>query len=129
MTQEWTRMVDPQPFVRQLLTSLDTRIPYQVLCRWPRQEDSGTTITVTCITNRQDGIVTDQIAVQVDLWSESRDDIRALAPLVNAALCAAGFRRDFGADEEQISAPRWRWRRTFRYGGRVDKRNLRLMTS
>lgn len=123
-----TQMVDPVPQVKELLRNLDTELEYTVLSRWPRREDSGTLITVSEITNAQTGIgVVDDIAVQVDLWSEERDTVRALAPLVNAAVCGMGLRRDYAGPIEQQEGGRWPFRKTFRFGRRVDKRSGRLI--
>lgn len=125
MNPEWTQMFDPLPQIKDALAGLDA----QVYCRWPRREDKGTTITLSTITNRQSerSPVTDQIAVQVDLWAEERDSIRTLTPLVNAAVCGIGYRREYAGEDEQISSPGWKWRKTFRFGRKVDKRSFRLV--
>lgn len=128
MNTEFTQMVDPVPQVKALLQGLDTELEYAVLSRWPRQEDTGNLITVTEITNAQTAIgVVDDIAVQVDIWSAQRDVIRTLAPLVNAAVCGMGLRRDYAGPIEQQPGGLWSFRKTFRFGRRVDKRTMRLI--
>ena len=128
MNTEFMQMVDPVPQIKELLRGLDTELEYSVLSRWPRREDAGNLITVTEITNMQTAIsVVDDIAVQVDLWSDERDSIRVLAPRVNAAVCGMGLRRDYAGAIEQQPEGRWPFRKTFRFGRRVDKRSGRLI--
>lgn len=121
-------MVDAMPQIREALSNLETEIPYTVLSRWPRREDSGNLITVTEITNAQTTVpVVDQLGYQIDLWGLDRDTVRALSPLVNAALCGIGFRREYAGPAEPYQDPSKYFRRTFRFGRRVDKRTLRLI--
>jgi len=128
MTEEWTEMVELAPQVKAALRELDTELAYTVLSRWPRREDKGNLITVSEITNQQTALsVVDDLAVQVDIWSTERDVVRALAPLVNAAVCGMGLRRDYAGDIEQQSGGLWAFRKTFRFGRRVDKRFMRLI--
>jgi hypothetical protein len=128
MTKEWTEMVELAPQVKAVLRELDTELVYTVLSRWPRREDKGNLITVTEITNRQTALsVVDDLAVQVDIWSTERDVVRALAPLVNAAVCGMGLRRDYAGAIEQQNGGLWAFRKTFRFGRRVDKRFMRLI--
>lgn len=129
MKPEWTMMVDPVPQIKEVLQDLKTEHPYSVLSRWPRREDRGTLITVTEITNRQSEStpVVDQLGIQIDIWSPERDTLRDLTPLVNAAVCGIGYRRDYAGPEELLQGGGWNYRKTFRFGRRVDKRFMRLI--
>lgn len=118
-------MVDAAGQIRAALTGLDTAVDYRVLFRWPRTEDAGALITVTELTNSQTDIpVVDALGYQIDLWAAERDDVDELAPLVNAALCGFGLRREYsGATEYQNN----KYRKTLRFGRKVDKRTMRLI--
>lgn len=120
-------MVDATPQIREQLTGLDTERDYSVFSRWPRREDTGDLITVTEITNTQTATgVVDSLAYQIDIWGTERDAIYELSPLVNKALCGIGFRRDYAGPEEPYQDGKY-YRRTFRFGRKVDKRTLRLI--
>ena len=125
MIPEWTTMVDAQAQIRQALTGLETEVAYQVLCRWPRTDDTGNLITVTELTNSQtETPVVDTLGYQLDIWTAEQDDVDELAPLVNAAMCGIGLRREYASPVEYQSD---RYRKTLRYGRKVDKRTMRLI--
>lgn len=127
MTPEWTQMVDATLQIREALTGLDTQLSYSVLSRWPRRGDIGNLVTVTEITNAQTAVpVVDNLAYQIDIWGTEPDAVRELSPLVNAALCGIGLRRDYASPPEPYQDSKY-YRRTFRYGRRVDKRTMRLI--
>lgn len=120
-------MVDAEQQVREALSALNTELDYEVSARWPRRDDTGNLITVTEITNMQTEVsVVDHLAYQIDLWSTEADVILALVPLVNAALCGIGFRRDYAGPCELVENGFY-YRKTFRFGRKVDKRTLRLI--
>ncbi len=101
MTAEWTEMVQATPEIRALLESLETDAEYRVTAKRPRERVTENLITVTEITNMQTAVsVVVSLAWQIDLWSGEPDVIRELAPLVNAALCGLGLRRDYSGPEE-----------------------------
>lgn len=128
MTREWTQMVDAVPQIREALSGLETDISYTVLSRWPRREDGGNLITVTELTNAQTAVsVVDQLGYQIDVWGQDRDTVRKLSPLVNETLCGMGFRREYAGPAEPYQDPSRYFRRTFRYGRKVDKRTMRLI--
>ncbi|MCD8009031.1 MAG: hypothetical protein LUF68_08920 [Clostridiales bacterium] len=128
MTAEWTEMVQATPEIRALLEGLETDAEYRVTAKWPRERVTENLITVTEITNMQTAVsVVDSLAWQIDLWSGEPDVIRELAPLVNAALCGLGLRRDYSGPEEYVSGPYGYYRKTFRFGRKVDKRTMRLI--
>lgn len=125
MIHEWIQMVDAADQIRAALTGLDTAVEYRVLCRWPRTEDAGALITVTELTNSQTEIpVVDTLGYQIDLWAAERDDVDELAPLVNAALCGFGLRREYAGPTEYQNN---KYRKTLRFGRKVDKRTMRLI--
>lgn len=127
MNAEWTQMVDAEMQIKDALRDLDPKISYAVSSRWPRRGDTGNLITVTEITNTQTAVaVVDNLAYQIDLWSLEADVIVTLAPLVNAALCGMGFRRDYASPAEPYQDGNF-YRRTFRFGRKVDKRTMRLI--
>lgn len=118
-------MVDALPQIREALTGLDTALKYRVLCRWPRSEDTGTLITVTELTNSQtETAVVDTLGYQIDLWAAECDSVDEFAPLVNAALCGLGLRREYAGPAELQND---KYRKTFRFGRKVDKRTMRLI--
>lgn len=128
MTAEWTEYVQATPQIRELLAELDTELTYTVSSQWPRAKIKGNLITVTEITNTQtDNPVVDSLAWQIDLWSADLDVIRELSPLVNEALCGLGLRRDYSGQEEYEPGTNGYYRKTFRFGRRVDKRTMRLI--
>lgn len=129
MTAQWTELVDATAQIRGALEGLDTSLPYTVAARWPRAAPAGNLITVTEITNQQTDVpVVDTLAYQIDIWGAEPDNVRALAPLVNAALCGIGLRRDYaGAAEMLSSGGGYFCRKTFRFGRKVDKRTMRLI--
>ncbi|MCC8120826.1 MAG: hypothetical protein LIO42_02305 [Oscillospiraceae bacterium] len=128
MSEEWTEMVQAVPELRALLEGLETDVTYRVTAKWPRERVTENLIVVTEITNMQTGVcVVDSLAWQIDLWSGELDVIRELAPLVNAALCGLGLRRDYAGAEEYVSGQHGYYRKTFHFGRKVDKRTMRLI--
>lgn len=127
MNTEWTQYVDAQDQLRDHLLGMDTTLNYSVLSRWPRRSDVGPLITITEITNVQtETCVVDDLAYQIDIWGEDADTVRELAPLVNAAVCGIGFRRSY-AGSVDIQQDGKIYRKTFRFGRKVDKRTMRLV--
>ncbi|MFF2449367.1 hypothetical protein ACFVSW_20195 [Neobacillus sp. NPDC058068] len=59
------------------------------------------------------------IAIQIDIWHTRSTGV--LAAAVNDVMNSIGFRREFAADVPDPSGIK---RKTMRYGGKVDARNL-----
>ncbi len=126
MTEESLMLTDALPTIRAALEGLDTEVSYTVSAQWPRKVPTGTLITVTELDNSQVSgrLVVDRLSYQIDLWGPDADELRTLAPLVNTAVLSIGFLREYtGALEREHGY----YRKTLRFGRRVDKRTLRLI--
>ncbi|MCC8064165.1 MAG: hypothetical protein LIO70_03640 [Clostridiales bacterium] len=127
MNEERLTMVDALPDIKAALEGLDTDITYTVSAQWPRSAPTGALITITELDNAQVAglLVVDRLSYQIDLWGTDADELRTLAPLVNAAMLSLGFLRDYaGALTMEGSSY---YRKTLRFGRRVDKRWMRLI--
>ncbi|MCD8381547.1 MAG: hypothetical protein LUC30_01310 [Clostridiales bacterium] len=127
MTDESLILTDAAGQVREALAGLDTELTYTVSGQWPRSAPTGTVITVTELDNAQVSglLVVDRLSFQIDLWGTDGDSLRALAPLVNTALLSLGLLRDYAGPLELERGNYFR--KTFRFGRRVDKRSMRMI--
>ncbi|MCD8160910.1 MAG: hypothetical protein LUE61_07000 [Clostridiales bacterium] len=126
MTETSLILADALPIIRATLEGLDTDISYTVSAQWPRKVPTGALITVTELDNSQVSgrLVVDRLSYQIDLWGPEADELRTLAPLVNTALLSIGFLREYAG---ALGMENGYFRKTFRFGRRVDKRTLRLI--
>lgn len=126
MKAESLILADALPTIRAALEGLDTEVSYTVSAQWPRKAPTGALITVTELDNSQISgrLVVDRLSYQIDLWGPDADELRTLAPLVNTALLSVGFLREYAG---ALGIENGYYRKTFRFGRRVDKRTLRLI--
>ncbi|MCD8085346.1 MAG: hypothetical protein LUF28_03310 [Clostridiales bacterium] len=126
MTETSLILADALPTIRAALEGLDTEVSYTVSAQWPRKVPTGALITVTELDNSQISgrLVVDRLSYQIDLWGPEADELRTLAPLVNTALLSIGFLREYAG---ALGRENGYFRKTFRFGRRVDKRNMRLI--
>ncbi|MCD7917304.1 MAG: hypothetical protein LUF84_02430, partial [Clostridiales bacterium] len=119
MTEESLILADALPTIRAALEGLDTEVSYTVSAQWPRKVPAGALITVTELDNSQVSgrLVVDRLSYQIDLWGPDADELRTLVPLVNTALLAIGFLREYAG---VLGMENGYYRKTFRFGRRVD---------
>lgn len=121
-------MVDALPQLRAILEGLDVDFAYSLSEGWPRKAPSGPLVTLQEITNQNTQVpVVDQLAWQVDLWARERDSIRSLAAAVDQALTELGLHRSYAGPEDYQDRGGGYYRKTMRYGRKVDKRTMRLV--
>lgn len=119
-------MVDAVPQIRALLEAAETEIEYSVSATWPRRTPSGNLVTVQEIANNSTGNpCVDVLGYQIDLWSDSQDAIRWLTPALDRQLTGIGLRRNYSGPI--LRQGDTHYRKTLRYGRRVDKRFMRLI--
>lgn len=124
----YSSMIDAIPQIREVLGSLETELSYTVSEQWPRAAISGNLVTVTEITNASTEVgCVDRIAYQLDVWSPAADPVRELVPLIDVAMQGIGFRRQAAEQLDRMSANGGYYRKTLRYGRKVDKRTMRLI--
>lgn len=121
-------MVDAVPQLRAALAGMETETAFTVSEDWPRRFPTGPSITIQEITNSGTyNAVVDELAWQLDLWADSKDVIRILAAGVDRALTGIGLRRTYAGPILWQEDGTVHYRKTFRYGRRVDKRSMRLI--
>ncbi|MCD8142023.1 MAG: hypothetical protein LUD83_01870 [Clostridiales bacterium] len=126
MTEESLILTDALPDLKAALEGLEVDFTYTVSAQWPRKAPTGALITLTELDNAQVAglLVVDRLSYQIDLWGPDADELRTLAPLVNTAVLSLGFLRDYAG---ALGLEHGYYRRTFRFGRRVDKRSMRLI--
>ena len=121
-------MVDAREQIHTALAALDTEVPYTLRGRYPKGMAEGNVITWGEYSNvSTDCPVVDQITFQVDLWTRTPEERRALAEAVNRAMCGIGLRRTYAGMDGYDENTGGYYRKTFRFGRKVDKRWGRLM--
>lgn len=128
MTEAALNMVDCRPAVRQALEQMPCDVSFAVRGRYPRSTQDGVLVTVSEHTNAStDCPVVDRIAYQIDLWAFDQGTVVTLSQAVNRAMIGLGFRREYAGPDEVSNTPAGYYRKTFRYGRKIDKRWMRLM--
>lgn len=125
---DYPGMIDPIPQIRAALAGLETSLAYRVTEQWPQEVIAENLITLTEISNTNTDVrCVDLLSVQVDIWSQSADPVRELAPLVNDAIMSIGFRRQSVEQLNRLPDKGGYYRKMMRFGRKVDKRTLRLI--
>lgn len=128
MMTDYPGMIDPIPQIRAALAGLETSLAYRVTEQWPQEVIAENLITLTEISNTNTDVrCVDLLSVQVDIWSQSADPVRELAPLVNDAIMSIGFRRQSVEQLNRLPDKGGYYRKMMRFGRKVDKRTLRLI--
>lgn len=128
MTDAARKLVDGRPAVRQALEAIQCDVAFTVRGRYPRSTQDGVLVTVGEYTNiSTDCPVVDKLSYQIDLWAFDWGTVATLSQAVNQALIELGFRREYAGPDELSGTPAGYYRKTFRYGRKIDKRWMRLM--
>lgn len=121
-------MVDARAQIREALEAIESPMDFRVRGRFPRTKADGVLITVAEITNQSTAIsVVDNIAYQIDIWAFDRDTLYELAQGANRAMLGIGFRREYSGPDEGPYDNSGYYRKTMRFGRKVDKRTMRLI--
>ena len=121
-------MVDAVPQLRQALAEMETATAFTVSEDWPRAIPTGPLITIQEITNTgTQNAVVDELSWQLDVWADSKDTVRELSTGIDRAMAGIGLRRTYAGPILWTEDGAQYYRKTFRYGRKVDKRTMRLI--
>lgn len=121
-------LVDARGQVKAALEAMGTGQDYVLSSRFPK----GGALKQAVIWGEYSNVstdcpVVDELIFQVDLWTFDRSAQNELAQAVNRAMTGLGLRRVYaGPDSYDDTGPGY-YRKTFRFGRRVDKRTMRLI--
>ncbi|MCD7769626.1 MAG: hypothetical protein LUH36_05895 [Oscillospiraceae bacterium] len=128
MTDAELLLVDARAQIRAALEEMDSDYTFTVRGQFPRSKADGVVVTYAEITNQSTSVsVWDQLGYQIDVWAFDRDTLYALAAAANTAMLTIGFRRDYSGPDEGPYDNSGYYRKTLRFGRKVDKRTMRLI--
>ena len=127
-TETKTLLVDARGQVYTALAEMETEQPYSLHRSFPRGTETGSVVTWGEYSNvSTDCPVVDELVFQIDLWTMDRKGQQELSQAVNQAMTGLGLKRVFaGSDRYEDTGPGY-YRKTFRFGRKVDKRTMRLI--
>lgn len=120
-----TLLCDGREDVRNALAAIDVGFPFTLRAGYSRAGREGELIVYAEWSNvSTDCPVVDALSYQVTVWAGDLDRLRLLCAGVNAALTGLGLKRTFAAPDGFDGQM---YKKTFRFGRRVDKRTMRLI--
>ncbi len=121
-------MIDAREQIRAALSALETEVPYTLRGRYPKGAAEGNAVIWGEYANVGTACpVVDEVVFQVDLWTETPAARLALTEAVNRAMTGLGLRRVYAGPESYDEGAGGCYRRTLRFGRKVDKRWGRWM--
>lgn len=123
MTKDYPTITDTAPQLLEALRGIKDGLT--VTETWPRKEPEGELILLSELTNNGTGTpCVDELAFQLDIWAETRTAVLELAAQSDGVMQGIGLRRTLAGP---VTVYARSFRRTMRYGRRVDKRTMRLI--
>lgn len=121
-------MVDAREQIKDILEGISYSKPFTVKMQFPQSENDGEMITYFEFLNNQTAIsVVDEIAFQVDVWAYDMETLVSLVEKASDALTATGFKRQFVSPDIFPTGNGGYFRKTMRFGRKVDTRTNRLI--
>lgn len=121
-------MVDAREQFKEILENIAFEKPFSVSMKFPQSVSDGTMVTYYEVLNTQTAVsVVDDIAFMVDVWTYDMETLVTLATALNDSLCAIGFKRQFSSPDMTPEEENGYFRKTLRFGRKVDTRTNRLI--
>ena len=120
-------MVDAREQFKGILESVKLSKPFTVKMQFPKTVSDGEMFTFFELLNTQLSDVVDEIAFQVDCWAYDMETLTEMSQKVSDKLTAVGFRRQFSSPDIFPLDSGEYFRKTFRFGRKVDTRTNRLI--
>lgn len=121
-------MVDAREQMFNLLKNITYTKPFTVSMKFPQTVNDGIMVTYYEVLNISTAIsVIDEIAFIVDIWAYDVETLVKLSGLVSDALCGIGLRRQFVSPDMMPDEENGYFRKTMRFGRKVDTRTNRLI--
>lgn len=120
-------MIDAREQILALLEEIDFP-ELQVKMQFPKEIESVPLVTFFEVLNTNTDIsVVDQIAFQVDVWTNTFVSCIDLTQLVDEKITGMGLKRDYVSPDSDVVDASGYHRKTLRYSRKVDKRTNRLI--
>ncbi len=121
-------MVDAREQIKDLLESIEYEKPFRVKMTFPQSVNDGILITYNEVLNNQTAVsVVDEIAFLVDIWALDMVTMVDLSCLVSDKLTGIGLKRQFTSPDSSPEENGGYFRKTMRFGRKVDTRTNRLI--
>lgn len=121
-------MVDARQQFKEILENISFDGTFTVAMKFPQSTADGEMVTYYELTNTQTANpVVDDIAFMVDVWAYDTETLVSLSVAVSDAVCAVGFRRQFSSPDMTPEEENGYFRKTMRFGRKVDTRTNRLI--
>lgn len=120
-------MVDAREQIKDILASVTLSKPFTVKMQFPKTVSDGEMFTFHELINAQISDVVDEIAFQVDCWAYDMETLTEMSREASEKLTAVGFKRQFSSADIFPTDIGGYFRKTFRFGRKVDTRTNRLI--
>lgn len=121
-------MVDARKQIKRALEGIESDTVFKVKMQFPQSVNDGEMITYFELLNQQTYIsVVDEIAFQVDVWAYSMAKLCELAGKASDVLTDIGLKRQFVSPDILPTGNGGYFRKTMRFGRKVDTRTNRLI--
>lgn len=120
-------MVDAREQIKDILESVTLSKPFTVKMQFPKTVSDGEMFTFFELLNTQISDVVDEIAFQVDCWAYDMETLVEMSREASDKLTAVGFKRQFSSPDIFPTDNGGYFRKTFRFGRKVDTRTNRLI--
>jgi len=121
-------VVDARKQIKEALESIESSTNFKVKMQFPQSVNDGEMITYFELLNQQTNIsVVDELAFQVDIWAYDMATLCSLTEKANDALTAIGLKRQFVSPDIVPTGNGGYFRKTMRFGRKVDTRTNRLI--
>ena len=121
-------MVDARKQIKNALESIESDTKFKVRMQFPQSVNDGVMITYFEVLNQQTYVsVVDEIAFQVDIWAYDMTTLCFFIGKVSDALTAIGLKRQFVSPDIMPAGNGGYFRKTMRFGRKVDTRTNRLI--
>ena len=128
MRETETLLVDAREQVYTALAEMQTAQPYSLHSSYPKGTPEQPVVTWAEYSNvATDCPVVDELVFQIDLWTRDRAGQQELSQAVNQTMTALGLKRVYAGPDRYEDTGSGCWRKTFRFGRKVDKRTMRLI--
>ena len=121
-------MVNARKQIKNALESIESDTKFKVRMQFPQSVNDGVMITYFEVLNQQTYVsVVDEIAFQVDIWVYDMTTLCEFIGKVSDVLTAIGLKRQFVSPDIMPSGNGGYFRKTMRFGRKVDTRTNRLI--
>lgn len=121
-------MIDAREQFKGILESVKLSKPFTVKMQFPKSVSDGEMFTFFELLNTQTSVsVVDEIAFQLDCWAYDIETLIEMSQKASDKLTGVGFKRQFSSPDIFPTDSGGYFRKTFRFGRKVDTRTNRLI--